>query len=185
MSRDDTSTDLTDDDLAGTDTRMRIGARLQSFAGYADDPAHSGSQTVPVIVHRLSRRRVTTQSVPDLRIGSIVRLRIPMLGWRHLQVRWIGDGTARCDFLLPLLPSELRAALERFRKGRDLPPPRQGPTALPAACRNAVARLRSPRWVRPSRADIVENSSRILLDALMCLFAGLAWPPARRPLATI
>jgi hypothetical protein len=184
MGRHDTSTDLTDDDMAVPDTQMRIGARLQSFASYADDPAHYCGQILPVAIHRLSRRQVITESVPDLRIGSIVRLRIPMLGWRHLQVRWISDGVARCDFLLPLLPYELRAVLEQIRPDRKLPPPRRGPTGLPATPRAAAARSGPPRRALSPLSRPIDHAGQILADAWTRLLAGLGPQTRGHTLAT-
>jgi hypothetical protein len=181
MAQHHTSTDLIDEQMAVPDMRMHIGARLQCFAGYAEDPTSCEGPIVGVAIHKLSRRRVTTQSVTDLRIGSIVRLRIPMLGWRHLEVRWIVHGMAGYDFLLPLLPCELHLALEHVTRGHDVPPPR-GPAPFASARRPIAVRTAPRKQVRsrrlPPLLPDLEAAGHAAVGALTRWFAALLSFPA-------
>ncbi len=180
MGQNPTPIDLIDPDPIDSDFPPRSGAHLQCFAGDADDPADCAGQIIPITIHTLSPRRVTTGSTPDLRIGAIVRLSIPKLGWRHLEIRWIAGGKAGGNLLLPLLPYELRLALDQERIGREAsPPPRRGrPTPRPISARTSAPRRTSASRPFPTAADVA-TVGQALTGAMARLFAGLS--VARRP----
>jgi hypothetical protein len=46
-----------------------------------------------------------------LHVGSVVRLKLPLIGWRNAQVQWIRSAQLGCRLLVPLTENELRAAI--------------------------------------------------------------------------
>lgn len=170
----ETTTDLIDDDPDALDWLSPIGARLHCFAGRPGDLTSHDGQIQPTTIHKLSLRRVTTQSVPDLRIGSIVRLRIPRLGWRHLEVRWIASGVAGCDFLLPLLPFELGLAKNLLAKATALPPPPRRGNIGPAVAAHASSAVKTTqkRLARRRPVAEAEAAALLLLEALDRMLTG-------------
>jgi hypothetical protein len=122
----------------------RLVASLQCFARYADNPAISARQEIPVTILALSLERLIMQSEADLRVGAMVRLRLPVIGWRHVTITWLDDARAGCEILFPLLPHELRAAIDSAPVRRDAPPPRKGKPATAAMPQAAPVRTRAP-----------------------------------------
>lgn len=110
--------------------RRPIIARLQCFAAYADEPAIDDDAFPAIPIHDLSRQNAATSNIPDLRRGAIVRLLIPAIGWRHLQVHAIRGGMTRYRFLLPLTPHELRAVHDAAGRNVPIEPPHSGPWSM-------------------------------------------------------
>jgi hypothetical protein len=157
-------------------------ASLQPFACYADNPAQYDRQAVPVPIHTISPERITMRSISDLRIGAIVRLRIPAVGWRHVEICWLEEGETGCIFLLPLLPYELRAALNYGLVGRNTQPPQRGKPALAGTRRPIKPRLatrsRAPGGGRSSLIPNAQAAGHTLVAAIVriCTGAILAAP---------
>ena len=156
---------------------LTIVGRLQSFALYAENAI--GEARLPLVrIHELSLRTVVTQAVPDLREGAIVRLLIPAVGWRHLEVQWARRGMACYRLLLPLLPFELHAALETAAIDRTDPPRHRRWTARPLAsgCRGPLRRSRRRPIAVPSRPDIRALGQGLIATLAQCAAAMFAMP---------
>lgn len=64
-----------------------------------------------VVIMDISSEGVSAAVAVDLRVGSRVRLEIPLVGWRDAEVRWLKAGRAGCRFAIPLPAGELRTAV--------------------------------------------------------------------------
>jgi hypothetical protein len=122
----------------------RLIASLQCFARYADSPAVCARQEIPVAILAISLDRIRMESVADLQVGALVRLRLPAIGWRHVAIAWLDGAKAECEILFPLLPYELRAAINSAPARRDPPPPRKGKPKGAAMPRAAAAHAAPP-----------------------------------------
>jgi hypothetical protein len=92
--------------------QVRLSARVQSYSRFMLESIGSDEEEITdVTVKDLSLDGLATDAVGGLRVGSIVRLQIPLVGWRNAEVRWIRGGHAGCRFLVPLAQDELRAAI--------------------------------------------------------------------------
>ncbi|MDB5687961.1 MAG: PilZ protein [Rhizorhabdus sp.] len=92
--------------------KVRLSARVQSSSRFSFDSLASDSADVTdVTVNDLSQGSISTGDSGRLAIGSIVRLQVPLVGWRDAEVRWMRDGQAGCRFLVPLTQHQLRLAI--------------------------------------------------------------------------
>lgn len=82
----------------------RYGARLRIALDSLD-------AVTDVVIMDISSGGVSAAVASDLCVGSLVRLEIPLIGWRDAEVRWLVDGRAGCSFLVPLSEAELLAAV--------------------------------------------------------------------------
>lgn len=91
--------------------KVRLSARVQSCSRLSfDSLASDGDDITDVTVNDLSLDGLST-SARDLAIGSIVRLQVPLVGWRDAEVRWLREGQAGCRFLTPLTQEQLHLAI--------------------------------------------------------------------------
>jgi hypothetical protein len=130
----------THEKLAMPHDDVRLVASLQCFARYADDPELNATK---VAIYAISLRRIMMQSVSDLRTRAIVRLHIPAIGWRHIEICSQSGDKADCRILSPLLPHELQAAKNSATASRDASPPAKETSAAARARRTNQSDSRS------------------------------------------
>ena len=115
---------------------IRLATRVEAF----DRPVDHRTAGMVTTLHDLSKNGAALRNVSGFGAGSLVRLHVPAVGWRHLEIRWQAGDHAGGRFLLPLLDHELRAALQSGRP-RDRSGHRS--TLSPAAKRPARAAARA------------------------------------------
>ncbi len=91
--------------------KVRFTSRVQSYARFSFNSLDSGDLITDVTVNDLSLDGASASHSNDLAIGAIVRLQVPLVGWRNAEIRWLGDGHAGCRFLVPLTQEELHSAI--------------------------------------------------------------------------
>ncbi len=107
----------------------RARVHLPTYAGtYSYDDLHQ------IVIGDLSAGGASARDIGGLNVGSILRLKLPRIGWRNAELRWVRDGQAGYRFLLPLRDDELRSIIassptpdavpEGPLRGYPLAPPR-------------------------------------------------------------
>ena len=127
MSRHDRRLDI---ETSAASRTLTLPARLQRYAHYlAEEPAAADRLATPTTVTALDLHGGLARGIFDLRCGSVVRLCLSGIGWRHVEVRHMEAAGWSFRFLLPLLPHELRAARSLAQQPPSTRPPRRQRTS--------------------------------------------------------